>query len=114
MNRMKWLQRLDRSGTRRTYDEAERQSWVGEFDRRRAKGESVRAIAQALGVSSKNYYHWKRRCETPAALPVLRSVALVDAVVTSAGACPVVVSPQGYRVEGLSVADVATLLRALR
>lgn len=112
MSRVKWMQGLECRRTHRNYEERERRSLVAAFERRRAAGESVRAIARALGVSAKNYYNWKRR-SGPAALPVLRSVAVVEAVVTSVAACPVVVSPQGYRVEGLSVADVATLLRAL-
>ena len=112
MSRLKWMQGLECRRRNRSYEETERRSLVAEFERRRAAGKSVRAIARALGVSAKNYYNWQRRYGS-AVLPVLRSVTIVDAVVTPVSPCPVVISPLGYRVEGLSVADVATLLRAL-
>lgn len=51
MSRMKRMQDLECPRAHRNYTEAERRSVVAEFERRRAAGEIVQAIAGALGVS---------------------------------------------------------------
>jgi transposase len=74
-----------------------------------AAGWSQQAVAQAVGVSIGSLRHW--------ALPLPGATAVVPVRVAppaAAGTAPLaVVSPAGYRVEGLDVATAATLLRTL-
>jgi len=78
---------------------------------RRRCGDGVRKIAGALGVSPESIRRWTA---PPAAG---RARALVPIVVREdddASPRPVTVtSPSGYRVEGLTIASAAALLRAL-
>lgn len=78
---------------------------------RRRQGDDVRSIAGALGVSAESIRRW-----TGAAGPG-RARALVPIVVRDDGPASTgllsVTSPGGYRVEGLTVATAASLLRAL-
>ena len=78
---------------------------------RRRQGDDVRSIAGALGVSAESIRRWTR-----AAGPG-RARALVPIVVRDDGPASTgllaVTSPGGYRVEGLTVATAASLLRAL-
>jgi hypothetical protein len=78
---------------------------------RRRCGDGVREIARALGVSPESIRRWT----TPTAAG--RARALVPIVVRDdddALPGPVTVtSPHGYRVEGLTLASAAALLRAL-
>jgi hypothetical protein len=75
----------------------------------RAAGASCRAIAHRLGVSSESIRRWAR----PGS-PHDGAAALVPVhVVAEAGRPLTVWAPTGYRVEGLSVAETAELLRRL-
>ena len=78
--------------------------------RQRAAGASWQTVASAVGVSASALKNWSRL-----ALPARR---LVPVVVSPAGTEPsssvlAIVSPAGYRVEGLDVATATALLRAL-
>ena len=77
---------------------------------RQHRGDAVRAIAQAVGLSPESIRRWTM------ASPTRRRRALVPVVVHDhdedrAGIS--VVAPSGYRVEGLTVASAAALLREL-
>jgi hypothetical protein len=77
----------------------------------RAAGVSMRTIAAALGVAPESIRRWTQPPATP-------STALVPVQVVAdrpTGAIPplTLVSPRGFRVEGLGVADVGALLAAL-
>jgi len=77
---------------------------------RRRRGDAVREIARAVGLSPESIRRWTM------ASPTRRRRALVPVVVHDhdedrAGIS--VVAPSGYRVEGLTVASVAALLREL-
>jgi hypothetical protein len=74
---------------------------------RRAAGASWAAIARAVGVSVGSLRNWAR---TP---PPPRTLVPVAVAPLAAAPALVVVSPTGYRVEGLDLATVTTLLRAL-
>ena len=76
---------------------------------RRAAGDSWARIARLVGVSVGSLQNWSR---TP---PPARTLVPVDvtAVSETRPAALVVVSPGGYRVEGLDVATVSALLRTL-
>ena len=78
--------------------------------RQRAAGASWQTVASAVGVSASALKNWSRL-----APPAHR---LVPVVVSPAGTEPsssvlAIVSPAGYRVEGLDVATATALLRAL-
>jgi hypothetical protein len=78
---------------------------------RRAAGASMRTIAVALGVAPESIRRWTR-------VPAARSTALVPVQVVPehsvARAAPLtLVSPRGFRVEGLGLAEVGALLGAL-
>jgi len=78
--------------------------------RERAAGRSWAGIAHAVGLSAGALTNWS---QTPA--PARRLVPVAVAVATPEGPGPalVVVSPGGYRVEGLDLPTATALLRAL-
>ena len=79
--------------------------------RRRAHGAGLATIARELGVAAWTLTLWLRK---PAA-PGLRAVEIVTAPApASVITTPVLITPQGVRIEGASVDALATLLRALR
>jgi hypothetical protein len=67
-------------------------------------------LAREYGISSTSYVNWSK--QFPPA-PLLRPVTIVEAQPLPSVVEGVLVSPQGYRVEGLSVVDLAQLLRLL-
>jgi hypothetical protein len=75
---------------------------------RRARGESLASSAQALGVSVENLHRWMKNAEPCE----FRTVAVVPEARESRGSF-VLTTPQGFRVEGLSVEELASLIRAL-
>ena len=75
----------------------------------RAAGESWGRIARAVGLSAGALKNWSR---TPPAARTLVPVE-VAATATMAPTPIVVVSPGGYRVEGLDLATASALLRVL-
>ena len=77
--------------------------------RQRAAGHSWARIAHRVGLSVGSLKNWSR---TP---PPARTLVPVEvaATVTMAPMPLVVVSPGGYRVEGLDLATASALLRAL-
>ena len=83
-----------------------------------AQGRSVTAASQELGLARDTLGRWLRGAEPTETIfrPVI--VADASAAADGQGANPsaaglVLVSPRGYRVEGLGVATAAELLRAL-
>lgn len=79
---------------------------------RRATGDSMSAIAAALGVAPESVRRWTQ----PGAAPATRALVPVRVVPERLGEPPApltLVSPRGFRVEGLGLADVGTLLAAL-
>lgn len=86
------------------------------------KGETVKAVVERLGVSEPTLQAW-RRGQTPgskARRSEQKAAPLVPVVVhprkeegPRAAATFAVVSPQGFRVEGLGLEEAAQLLRRL-
>ena len=75
--------------------------------RQRAAGRSWHSIARAVGVSAGSLKNWSR-------MPPARTLLPVAVAAPDGPASPlVVVSPGGYRVEGLDLATATALLRAL-
>jgi transposase len=82
---------------------------IGYARERRRCGDGVSEIAQSVGVSAESIRRWTTM---PQRAPVRALVPIVvrndDAVSTVA-----LIAPGGYRVEGLTVASAAELLRRL-
>ena len=78
--------------------------------RARAAGQSWHGIGGAVGVSAGSVQNW---VGTPAPVRTLVAVAVAAPAPTAPAPPLVVVSPGGYRVEGLDLPTATTLLRAL-
>ena len=81
--------------------------------RRRRDGLSWQAIAAELGVRGETLRRW---CiGRTSAVPVLRPVQIVEPedVLPDSAASAIVTSRSGLRIEGLSLADVIALVRAV-
>ena len=97
------------------YPQALRRIAVDYAQEARHRGHSRRGCAENLGVSDVTLSRWIEE----AGLPVpefgetapLREVVLTD---SRLGRSLSLVTPEGFRVEGLDVAELAELLRALR
>jgi hypothetical protein len=76
--------------------------------RRRAAGDSWTTIARTVGLSASALKNWSRG---PASAPALVPVKVAAAALPPAPL--VVISPGGYRVEGLDLATTSALLHAL-
>jgi hypothetical protein len=88
-------------------------AWVR---RATAAGMDLPKCGHALGIRTWRFRSWQREEPEPAPLEVPASevLALVPIEVDAfAAAPPVLVTPSGYRVEGLSLAQIALLLREL-
>jgi len=85
---------------------------------RRRAGASWRTIAESVGVSASALQRWGARARGPAARAGLRRVRLrrEEAAVVKAvpSATLVLISPSGFRLEGLGVAQALALLRGLQ
>jgi len=83
---------------------------------RRRAGASWRTIAGSVGVSASALQRWGARERSPAARAGLRRVRVRREWVPSqtvASATLVLISPAGFRVEGLGVAQALEMLREL-
>ena len=75
-----------------------------------AAGRSINSLARALGVSGPTLTTWLRRPSRGQ----LRRVAVApnSMIAMSAPVSPVLVTPHGFRVEGLDLAGLVTVLRS--
>ncbi len=95
---------------RRRYSEEVRTEIVEHTLKREESGSSQAEIAQDLGLSHRTLWGWLRRQQ----MSVVRPVELIDDHTEReplAGA-RALVFPNGSRIEGLSLDDVVTLVRA--
>ena len=76
----------------------------------RSAGRSMTSLARELGVSSPTLIQWLRR---PARRPWRPVTVAPPAASESPLMTPVLVTPKGFRVEGLDVAGLVTVLRSL-
>ena len=97
-----------RTGTAVRYTPALRRRAVAIARKRGEVGVAVAAVARELGVRPRALRLW---LQTPAR-PRLRRVAIATAPVADLDR-PVLITPQGFRVEGLGAAGLVALLRAL-
>jgi hypothetical protein len=102
----------ERSGGGAWYPEELREEAIGCVQAATAQGSSVRGVAVALGVSHATLYRWMARKKR---VPV-RKVEIVQSEPArrEGSSSLVLVTPQGYRVEGLALGEVARLLETLR
>jgi hypothetical protein len=105
--------RQGRPGTAVRYPVALRRTITTLARQRRGRGAGVAGLARELGLPRWTLTLWLRR---PSA-PVIRAVDVVADPAPAAGVAvtgPVLVMPNGLRVEGARVGELTTLLRALR
>ena len=100
---------LDQIGTRRgrcvPAELKQRASaWIS---RRRAEGSTVSELASELGIAVGTVLRWSGDVSRRGIVPV----EIVPDAVVSKGVC--VVSPSGFRIEGVTLAEAALLLREL-
>ena len=91
------------AGGRVQFSEAAKHAALAHALRREAEGASLKRVADETGVGYETLRRWLRE------RPKLQSVRVVD----EAAASPVLVLPGVGRVEGLSIAALAELLRLL-
>jgi transposase len=85
-------------------------------DHRRAAGASLSEVAEELGVVSETVRRWTGKLAQETAETALVPVEIVSDEPThnARSRSLTVIAPGGYRVEGLTVEEAATLLRVLR
>ena len=94
------------------YPAALRQAVVRVARQRQAHGDGVRRIAREVGVAPRTLELWLRRRGAPR----LRAVEIAPGAATAVAAPeprPVLITPHGFRIEGLELGALTTLLRAL-
>ena len=97
-----------RSGTAIRYTPRLRRRAVAIARKRREAGVAVAAVARELGVRPQALRLWLQSPERPR----LRRVTIAATPVAAVDH-PVLITPQGFRVEGLGAAGLVALLRAL-
>lgn len=97
-----------RTGTGVRYGPERRRRAVAYIRARQAEGGSIVAASRDLGLRSKIAYQWLR-AEPVAAF---RAVEVAEDPDSTFGG-PILITPSGLRVEGLDLAGLAALLRAL-
>jgi hypothetical protein len=103
----------DRRPTAVRYPERLRRKVIAIARRRRAHGGGLATIARELGLAEWTVNLWLRKTTAP----VLRAVEIMPATPPSAATAvttPVLITPQGVRIEGATIDALATLLRALQ
>lgn len=84
--------------------------WIAE---RRAAGQSVDSLASELGVAPGTVLRWSVNTPSKGDAPARRSMLPVKVVSAPESQLVRVVSPAGYRIEGLTLSEAAALLQAL-
>lgn len=100
----------------RPYPPAERQRLVAAVEGFLAQGLGTEAACKAAGVSDSTFRKWRIAAAPPPAMRPVEITALVPAAPAAPAASERalrLVTPSGYRVEGLSLASAAELLRVL-
>lgn len=100
----------------RPYPPAERQRLAAVVEGFLAQGLGTEAACKAAGVSDSTYRKWRIAAAPPPIMRPVEITALVPAMAATAqvpDASLRLVTPGGYRLEGLSISSAAELLRAL-
>jgi len=102
-----------RSGRRRRYSGSLRALAVGYLRQQMKRGSSTETVASELGVSGWSLIRWTRRTRVEKSVG-LRPVAVVPDGAEVRSSTVTLVTPDGYRIEGLRGLDVRPVLEALR
>jgi transposase-like protein len=100
-----------RPDKRRRYGDDLRERILAWVDRSVSEGQFESDCARALGIKTWRFVSWRRRAMQRDA--ALESITLVQVETPSAASGLVVVTPAGYRIEGLRFEDIAALMREL-
>jgi len=102
----------DRRPTAVRYPWALRRKITAMARRRQSQGAGIATIAREMGLAEWTLNLWLRKTSAP----VVRAVEILPAAPSPATVVttPVLITPQGIRIEGATVDTLATLLRALR
>jgi hypothetical protein len=103
---------LGRRGRR--YPEELRELAVKYWRRAERDGTARGAVANELGVAEQTLSRWEARLPTPSTASEIREVVVIEDDEPLFPPTLALVTPSGYRVEGLSLDDVSVLLGALR
>jgi hypothetical protein len=104
------LARLGERGRTTAVPDEVRQVLVAYAREQRKRGRSWVSIAASLGVSSSALIRWSQRGAPRCARAVPVEVRVEE---PRSGAAVTLVSPAGYRIEGLAVSDALQALREL-
>lgn len=99
----------------RTYcNREDRERLIPQIRQRLDAGATVKEAARAVGVSAKSWYRWMRMAaaEPESSPTAFRPVELTSELAVQTSGLSLL-TPGGYRVEGLSVETAIQLLRAL-
>ena len=108
------LENGGRSGIRRRYSRSLRAEAVAYLGERMKGGASAEAVASELGVSGWSLSRWRRGLSSEKK-PTLRPVEVVpEFAEEEPKALVTVVTPDGYRIEGVERDDVGRMLESLR
>ena len=102
----------DRRPTAVRYPETLRRKIIALARHRQAHGARLATIAREVGLTEWTVTLWLRKTTAPVlrAVEIVPTTSLAPAAITT----PVLITPQGVRIEGATIAALATLLRALR
>ena len=101
-------------GRGKRYPESLRQLAVGFAAEAQALGWSGSRIARRLGIAWATLERWCATEPVTEGAGGMREVVVRDDVLSSAELGAVLVTPEGYRIEGLRQEDLVEVLRALR
>lgn len=108
------LENRGRSGKRRRYSRNLQAEAVAYLRERTKGGASTEAVASELGVSGWSLIRWRRGLRAGGSSS-LRPVEVVPDVAEAAKSSTVtLVTPDGYRVEGLERREIGPMLETLR
>jgi len=98
----------------RNYPDGLRAAVLAHTVERRGVGDGIHAIAQSLGLNPNTLYGWLRAGAAPAAgFRKVRVASVPRERPSSAPSAPILVTPQGFRIEGLDVSGLVAVLRSL-
>lgn len=101
-----------RSGVRLRYSERLRREAVAYWEEKQLEGMSQKEVAKELGIHAWSLSRWARSAHSEGKL---RRVEVVSPRKKAVGeSAMTLVTPEGFRVEGLEVDGVLQLLRVLR
>ena len=109
--------RSNKSVPGRNYPDSLRSAIVAHAAERQAAGDGVHTIAASLGLNPNTLYTWLRASATerrpPAAFRKVRISNVPPDRSSPTPGGPTLVTPEGFRVEGLDVAGLVAVLRSL-